>query len=411
MKKTLLISFVSLLGLIGCSRSEKDANLETFDAVSKEVKTELAPDGRSRVFSFTLEKQGSQYVLKGRTTEAQAKEALLAKLAEKKITFADSSFLLPAAALGEKLYGVATQSVINFRTSGGYAAESATQVMMGTPLRLLEKEGGWSRCVTPEGYIAWVSSGSLQEMTKAEYDAYTAAPKVIVTTKYTTLTETPQAGSEMVTDAVWGNILLDLGKQGGMQKVALADGREGYLPASQVEPFNKWLASRNPTADNIIATAKQFIGVPYMWGGTSVKAVDCSGFTKTVYFLNGLILARDASQQCYTGEDIDIKEYTEQGKHTLESLKNLRKGDLIFFGRKATADKKERATHVGIYIGEGIFIHSATRVRINSLIPEDGNYYSASNSLLRAQRMIGLQDTGKGIESITKSCYLPLPAK
>lgn len=407
MKKTLLISFVSLLGIIGCSRSDKDASVETFELTSKDVKTERAPDGRSKVFSYTLEKQGQQYVLKGKTTDMQAKEALLAKLAEKKITFTDSSTLLPATELGEKLYGVATQSVINFRTGAGYAAEAATQVMMGTPLQLLEKEGGWSRCITPEGYIAWVSSGSLHEMNKAEYDAYTAAPKVIVTAQYTTLTEAPQAGSQMVADAVWGNILLDLGKQGAMQKVALADGREAYLPAAQVEPFDKWLTSRNPTADNIIATAKQFIGIPYMWGGTSVKAVDCSGFTKTVYFLNGLILARDASQQCYTGEEVDIKEYTENGKHTLESLKNLQKGDLIFFGRKATAEKKERATHVGIYIGEGIFIHSSTRVRINSLLPEASNYYGNSNTLLRAQRMLGQQDTGKGIESITKSSYVP----
>ena len=75
-------------------------------------------------------------------------------------------------------------------------------------------------------------------------------------------------------------------------------------------------------------------------------------------------------------------------------------GDLIFFGSKATPERKERITHVGIYIGDGIFIHSAGKVRINSLIPEDDNYYSGSNRLVRAQRMLGNQDCGKGIISM-----------
>ncbi|MEG0518204.1 MAG: C40 family peptidase [Bacteroidales bacterium] len=405
MKKALLISLASFLGLCGCTGQQEDAVITTFDSVAKTVKTEFIPDSRTKVFKYTMEKQGPQYVLKGKTTEIKAKEALLEQLAQKNIQFTDSSLILPLAELGEKTYGIATQSVINFRTEGEYSAESATQVTMGAPLRLLEKEGGWSRCVTPEGYIAWVTSGSLKEMTKGEFDTYTAAKKVIVTTKYATVTEQPALSSTMVSDAVWGNILLDLGVSAGMQKVALADGREGYLPVAQVEPFDQWLASRNPTAENIIATGKQFIGVPYMWGGTSIKAVDCSGFTKTVYFLNGLILARDASQQCYTGDDLDMNEYI-NGTQTLETLKNLQKGDLIFFGSKATAQKKERITHVGIYIGNGIFIHSAGKVKINSLIPTDSNYYDGSKRLVRAQRIIGNQDTGKGTESIAKSIYI-----
>lgn len=406
MKKTLFVTLIFAAGLLACSRQQDDAIITTFESVVKSIKTELAPDSRTKVFKFTLEKQNSQYVLKGSTTEPQAKEALLAQLAKKNIQVTDSSSLLPLAQLGEKTYGVATQSVINFRTAGEYSAEAATQVMMGTPLRVLEKKGGWTRCVTPEGYIAWVASGSLQEMTKSEFDHYTAAKKVIVTTKYATIAEQAAENSLMVADAVWGNILLDLGTTGNMQKVALADGREGYLPTSQVQAFDTWLASRNPVADNIIETGKQFIGVPYMWGGTSVKAVDCSGFTKTVYFLNGLILARDASQQCYTGENIDINEYVNNNNYTEEALKNLQKGDLIFFGSKATPEKKERISHVGIYIGNGTFIHSATRVRINSLLPTDSNYYESSPRLVRAQRIIGNQETGKGIESIAKSGYI-----
>ena len=103
---------------------------------------------------------------------------------------------------------------------------------------------------------------------------------------------------------------------------------------------------------------------------------------------------------------MDISKYVNEGQQTREALANLKKGDLIFFGRKATADKKERITHVGIYIGDGIFIHSATKVRINSLIPTDQNYYEGSTRLVRAQRILGNQDCGKGIISIKESEFV-----
>ena len=401
MKKLILLATLPVVALYGCCGGEKvSKEAAAFETISKEMKTQYAPDGRSKTLEVKLVETENGYALKGVTNQPEAKEAYVKAFADKGIKVLDSIATLPAAELGEKIYGVSNQSVINFRTAGKYSAESATQVMMGTPLQVLEKKGGWTRAITPEGYISWVSSGSITYMDKAEFDAYQAAKKVIVTTKYTTMYEGPSANSQMVSDVVWGNILLDKGAQGAWQKVAISDGREGYVLKADVTDFNKWLDSRNPTAENIIKTAKQFIGVPYMWGGTSIKAVDCSGFCKSTYFLNGIVLARDASQQCLTGDNVDISKYVDGGEHTREALANLKKGDLIFFGTKATAEKKERITHVGIYIEDGIFIHSATKVRINSLIPGDANYYDGSKRLVRAQRILGNVDAGKDIWSI-----------
>jgi len=401
MKKLILLATLPIVALYGCCGGEKvSKEAAAFETISKEMKAHYAPDGRSKTLEVKLENTANGYALKGVTNQPEAKAAYVKAFEDKGITVLDSIALLPAAELEGKIYGVSNQSVINFRTSGKYSAESATQVMMGTPLQVLEKKGGWTRAITPEGYISWVSSGSITYMNKEEFDAYQAAKKVIVTTKYTTMYEGPSASSQMVSDVVWGNILLDLGTQGAWQKVAISDGREGYLPKADVTDFNKWLDSRNPTAENIIKTAKQFIGVPYMWGGTSIKAVDCSGFCKSTYFLNGIVLARDASQQCLTGDGVDISKYVNDGEYTKEALANLKKGDLIFFGTKATPEKKERITHVGIYIEDGIFIHSATKVRINSLIPTDANYYDGSKRLVRAQRILGNVDAGKDIWSI-----------
>ena len=298
--------------------------------------------------------------------------------------------MLPDADLGDRTYGITAQSVINFRYGTGYSYESATQTIMGTPLRVLEKKKGWTRTVTPEGYIAWVSSGSIAYMNRAEYDEWNAASKLIVTTHYTLFRDKPSSNGGVVSDGVWGNIVRKNGSTGSYYKVILPNGKDAYIPKRDVADFDKWVDSREPSATNLVATGKQFLGFPYLWGGTSIKAMDCSGFTKTLYYLNGVILARDASQQAYTGDNVSIE----------NNFKDLKMGDLLFFGSKATAEKKERVTHVGMYIENGEFIHSATSVRINSLLPEADNYYTGSTRLVRAQRIIGNIDANKGITSI-----------
>ncbi|MDD2595405.1 MAG: NlpC/P60 family protein [Bacteroidales bacterium] len=387
MKKPLFLAIATLLIICSCDSNDFS---KAFETVSKEVKSEFAPDSRVKTFEAEIEKVGENLVLRGVTTEKEAKDALLSKLAENKIDILDSMVLLPHPELGDKTYGITNLSVINIRMKPGYDEESGTQTLLGTPLQILEKRGGWLRVVSPEGYIAWVTSGSVAAVTKEEAQVWRDAPKVVVNTYYTILRSQPSDNATVVCDAVWGCIVTKLSEQGKYYKVLLPNGKEAYLLKEHSQDFTQWLDSRKPTPEKIIATAKQFLGFPYMWGGTSVKGMDCSGFTKTTYYLNGIILQRDASQQVYTGDDVDIT----------NGLDNLKMGDLIFFGRKATETQKERATHVGIYIGNGEFIHCATSVRINSLIPEADNYYEGSVRLIRARRILGNEDADKGITSI-----------
>ena len=105
--------------------------------------------------------------------------------------------------------------------------------------------------------------------------------------------------------------------------------------------------------DALVKTAKDFIGVPYLWGGQSVDdGFDCSGLTMTVYQLNGMNLPRHSMRQFDAGTSI--------------SKNDLQKGDLVFFAGKGT----NRVSHVGIYIGNDKFIHASSqgkKIRIDCL--------------------------------------------
>ncbi len=115
-----------------------------------------------------------------------------------------------------------------------------------------------------------------------------------------------------------------------------------------------------------------------------------------VYFLHGVILSRDASQQVLYGKLID-----ETG-----SFDEAQPGDLLFFGSKATEDSpKERVVHVGIYIGNKQFIHASDYIRVNSIDPPSPLYDKFNaNRYLRTKRIIGEVDS-EGIEEIFKNNF------
>ncbi|HDI59268.1 MAG TPA: hydrolase [Desulfobacteraceae bacterium] len=108
----------------------------------------------------------------------------------------------------------------------------------------------------------------------------------------------------------------------------------------------------------IVRTAKSFLGLPYRWGGASVDdGFDCSGLTMTAYRLNGYLLPRTSRTQFAAGAPIAIDD--------------LRPADLVFFRTAA----RRSVSHVGLYIGDGRFIHApgrGKRIRIDSI---DGGYY------------------------------------
>jgi hypothetical protein len=122
--------------------------------------------------------------------------------------------------------------------------------------------------------------------------------------------------------------------------------------------------------NDLAASARGFIGVPYCWGGVSDKTgFDCSGLTMAVYKLNGMDLPRTTKQQWASGDPIELKKLSE--------------GDLVFFSTKKVGE----ISHVGIYIGQNEFIHApgeGKKIRTESLSNEYfQRHYMGARTYLR----------------------------
>ena len=126
---------------------------------------------------------------------------------------------------------------------------------------------------------------------------------------------------------------------------------DGSAPAAS-GPIRLHPADERGLRASLVETAQGYLGVPYLFGGTSERGFDCSGLTGAVYGLNGLRLPRSSQAQFEAGNPVDIEQ--------------ARAGDLLFFATGGGG----RVSHVGLYLGQGAFIHaprSGQSIRQNEL--------------------------------------------
>jgi len=392
--RTTILTFLYFF-ISGVYLHAQEVSMNSATRVIEEIKNQYAPDTREAIFTITTTESANTITLFGETNIPEAKQELLNKLKKLNLNFTDEIHLLPERELGDKIYGVVNISVENIRSNPNDRAELATQALLGTPIKIFKKAPEYYLVQTPDNYIAWISESGIVRMTKSRFYDWMKSEKIIFTKEFGFSFSQPDILSQRVSDLVAGDLLSVIGEDNNFLKVRYPDNRIAYVEKSNCELFNSWLEKRNPTGEDIVSTAKLFMGIPYLWGGTSIKGMDCSGFTKTVYFLNGIVLSRDASQQVNTGTLVDTK----------NGFENLRLGDLLFFGSHATDTTKERVTHVGIYIGDLRFIHDSGMVKINSLDKNAADFSEFRlTHFIRAKRILNSIDKN-GISSIKKNKF------
>jgi len=383
-----LVIALSVLQLTGCKNREVPLELKSqIDSLS----AAMVPQRLESLCDLSLTmSEGGVITVTGKTNLPEARDKVIDLLERSGYKYKDSIAVLPDTSVIKKPWGLVTISVCNMRTEPSNGAEMATQPLMGTPVKILDRDGGWLFVQTPDSYLGWTGDDAITELSDNEMIAWKGSDRVIFLENTGVITD---SYNQTVSDIVLGCVLKKTGEEKEFYKVVLPDGREGRIRKNDASDFRVWAEKAEPQADLMVAFARTMMGTPYLWGGTSTKAVDCSGFTKTIYLTGGLILARDASSQYRYGIERSID----------NGCDSLAAGDLLFFGR--IQDGKKRITHTGMYIGDTEFIHSSGMVRINSLDSTRVNYsrYRAT-TLLGARRIIGATP-GKGIERVSHHCW------
>ena len=251
---------------------------------------------------------------------------------------------------------------------GDLEGRADTQVLLGDRVLVLALTAGWAQVVVPDqptpldarGYPAWIPT--------AQLSAVSPPPAATVATVLaTTAGLRPLAGSAGSTlEVTFGTRLPVLGMAGNDVSVGLPAGRVMTVPRSQVALTSAGAPALPPTGASIVATARGFLGLAYLWAGTSGYGYDCSGLAYSVFRVHGITLPRDADAQAGAGRPVPRTA--------------LLPGDLVFF---ATAGYVH---HVAIYAGGGLIIDApgtggAVEVTQLSSEPYASEYYGARRML------------------------------
>lgn len=159
----------------------------------------------------------------------------------------------------------------------------------------------------------------------------------------------PSTSSEILSTLTANSKVTITGSEGEWYKVLVGE-QEGWVVARCVDRVTVTSRSgSNSTAQKVVELAKQQLGKKYVWGGNGPNSFDCSGLMKYVFGKVGINLERVSSSQATQGISV--------------SKSNLQAGDLVFFSGINSKSGSSKISHVGVYIGNGKFIHAANSSR------------------------------------------------
>ena len=203
MRSLYLGIFLSVICL--CVNAQTDT--AAYRLLGKEIQKKYAPDKRAIYFNMQI--KGDSVKL-----ESTSQEALneFEKLKPNNANIKYNALLLPNKSLNNLEYGVCNLSVSNNRANPQNAAELMTQMLLGTPVRILKKQGGFYLVKTPDGYLSWTDGSAIKPMNLQQYKAWQNYDKVVFTADYGHAFTGPRFNGVRVSDLVSGNILQLLAK-------------------------------------------------------------------------------------------------------------------------------------------------------------------------------------------------------
>ena len=247
----------------------------------------------------------------------------------------------PAQGPGEQ--AVVIVPVANLFSAPTEDTDVVTQAIYGTTVGLLEEQANWIQVRMPDDYVGWVHWSALRRLKPGE-KPYASAGRIAQV-------ENLFANLYRETDVTKHKPLLTLPFGARLEVVAEPEAQERrWIEVRLPDERSAWIqrgdVALDPKPRSIAATielSKRFIGLPYLWGGTSSFGLDCSGFVQMLYRERGILIPRDAGPQAAWQGFIAVPK------------NKLKPGDLLFFGRS-----EQKITHTGMYIGRNQFINATT---------------------------------------------------
>lgn len=239
---------------------------------------------------------------------------------------------------------VIAKNVVNVHLESSADTELVTQAIMGQPAWLLEDKGEWLHVRLWDSYTGWLRSCFVRPL---EREGYPRSACARVKGLIVDVRSEPKAFAPILTKLVVTTEIETGDVTPELVELKMPDGRSGWARTKDLSLRDDPAPLEcRPGADALINNARKFIGTPYLWGGTTPFGIDCSGFVQMCYRMCGCQLLRDAGIQAHDERAVALEP------------SELQEGDLVFFSRLGDQEK-QKITHIGIYIGDGEFIHSA----------------------------------------------------